>query len=104
MDDVTDTTSVVPSEETTPVDSSTNDEAATTTKEAEGNEKKGVFGKMKDLYEKADSMAASQALIMNKNLEEAGVVEKITDETGLKVIGREEAQKLEENKTTDEKK
>ena len=63
---------------------------------------KGIFGKMKDLYERADSMAASQALIMNKNLEEAGVVEKITDETGLKVIGREEAKKLEEKKEKDD--
>ncbi len=70
---------------------------------AEDNEDKGVFGKMKELYEKADSMAASQALIMNKNLEDAGVVEKITDESGLKVIGREEAKKLEEKESTDEK-
>lgn len=68
------------------------------------DDKKGIFGKVKELYEKADSMAASQALIMNKNLEEAGVVEKITDDTGLKVIGREEAKKLEEKKTVDENK
>jgi hypothetical protein len=38
-------------------------------------------------------MAASQALLLNKKLEDAGVVEKITDETGLKVIGKEEAAK-----------
>ena len=55
----------------------------------------GIFGKMKEFYDKADSMAQSQALLLNKELEERGVVEKITDETGLKVIGREEAAKLE---------
>jgi hypothetical protein len=53
----------------------------------------GVLQQMKSLYEKADSMAASQALLLNKQLEDAGVVEKITDETGLKIIGKEEAQK-----------
>jgi hypothetical protein len=41
---------------------------------------------------------------MNKNLEDAGVIDKITDETGLKVIGREEAKKVEEQKGIDEKK
>mmetsp|Transcript_4336 Transcript_4336/g.10151 ORF Transcript_4336/g.10151 Transcript_4336/m.10151 type:complete len:368 (+) Transcript_4336:109-1212(+) len=94
-------TPVVPPSEISSEDSSTKDNAGTNEGESET---KGVFGKMKNLYEKADSMAASQALIMNKNLEEAGVVEKITDETGLKVIGRDEAKKLEENSTTDEKK
>lgn len=66
-------------------------------KEAE-KKKQGVFGALKDLYQKADSMAASQALLLNKELEERGVVEKITDETGLRVIGREEAKKLETGK------
>ena len=56
----------------------------------------GLFGKMKGFYEKADAMAASQALLLNKQLEDAGVVDKITDETGLKVIGKEEAAKLKE--------
>jgi len=84
-------------------DSSANDESHIID-EVGCDDKKGVFGKMKELYEKADSMAASQALIMNKNLEEAGVVEKITDETGLTVIGREEAKKLEEKKIIDDKK
>lgn len=55
----------------------------------DNNNKKGLFGQMKDLYEKADSMAASQALLLNKKLEDAGVVEKITDETGLRVIGKD---------------
>ena len=36
-------------------------------------------------------MAASQALLLNKELEDRGVVEKITDESGLKVIGKEAA-------------
>ena len=43
-------------------------------------------------------MAASQALLLNKELEDRGVVEKITDESGLKIIGREAAAKLEEEK------
>ena len=119
MDDAADTTTETAKISSPPVgmpkiqakkiastDSSTKDET-TTSKEAEGDNKPEIFGKMKDLYQQADSMAASQALIMNKNLEEAGVVEKITDETGLKVIGREEAKKLEEKdvkEDTDEKK
>lgn len=70
----------------------------------DGNDDQSIFGKMKELYNQADSMAASQALIMNKNLEEAGVVEKITDETGLRVIGREEVKKALEEKTSESKK
>jgi len=58
----------------------------------------GLIGKMKDLYKKADDMAAAQALLLNKELEERGVVDKITDESGLKVIGKEAAAKLEEEK------
>jgi len=54
---------------------------------------KNIFGKMKDFYNEADQMAASQALLLNKDLEDRGVIEKITDETGLKVIGKEEAEK-----------
>jgi hypothetical protein len=57
----------------------------------EGGEKDaapGFMGKMKDFYEKADSM----------ELEDIGVVEKITDETGLKVIGKDAASKLQEKK------
>ena len=54
----------------------------------------GLMSKLKDWYDKADNMAASQALLLNKKLEEEGIVEKITDETGLKVIGREAAAKL----------
>jgi len=112
MDDVPDTTAetatkispsvgipATPPGEIVPAGSSGNDDSPTD--EVGSGDKKGLFGKMKGFYEKADSMAASQALIMNKNLEEAGVVEKITDETGLKVIGREEAKKLEEKKSID---
>ena len=62
------------------------------------NDDGGIFGKMKDLYEKADNMAASQALLLNKKLEDAGVVDKITDETGLKVIGKEEAARRQQEK------
>ena len=60
--------------------------------------KEGIMGKIKGFYDQADSMAASQALLLNKKLEDEGVVEKITDETGLKVVGREEAAKLQGNK------
>ncbi|KAL3896618.1 MAG: hypothetical protein SGARI_007126, partial [Bacillariaceae sp.] len=63
----------------------------------------GIFGKVKDLYDQADSMAASQALLLNKKLEDAGVVDKITDETGLKVIGKEEAAKRQQQQDGTEK-
>jgi hypothetical protein len=43
---------------------------------------------MKELYQKADTMAATQALLLNKQLEDQGILEKITDESGLKVIGK----------------
>lgn len=78
-------------------------EATTTTtnKQAE-DEKKGIFQSLQGFYEKADAMAASQALLINKQLEDAGVLEKITDETGLKVIGREAASKLQEKPTPTE--
>jgi hypothetical protein len=54
----------------------------------ESSSPKGVFSAAKDFYKRADEMAASQALLLNKELEERGFVEKITDETGLKVIGK----------------
>lgn len=70
--------------------------------EAAGDDQKkdegGIVGKIKGFYEQADSMAASQALLLNKELEERGVVDKITDESGLKVIGREAAAELEDEK------
>ena len=54
-------------------------------------EESNILGKIQGFYEKADAMAASQALLLNKELEDMGVVEKITDESGLKVIGKEAA-------------
>mmetsp|Transcript_4149 Transcript_4149/g.10764 ORF Transcript_4149/g.10764 Transcript_4149/m.10764 type:complete len:369 (+) Transcript_4149:212-1318(+) len=89
-----------------PVDTSDslNDEESPSLQILNDDEKSGIFGKVKEFYEKADAMAASQALIMNKNLEEAGLVEKITDETGLKVIGREQAKNLEVKKSIEEEK
>ena len=51
-------------------------------------------GSLKSFFDKANDMAAAQALLLNKNLEEAGIVEKITDESGLKVIGKDAAKKL----------
>lgn len=56
-----------------------------------------LFEQAKDFYEKADKMAASQALLLNKELEDRGIIEKITDETGLKVIGKEAASKEKNN-------
>lgn len=71
----------------------------TAPKEEEKKEEgKGLFGSIKGFYKEADSMAASQALLLNKKLEDAGVVEKITDDTGLKVIGKEEVAKLKKQK------
>ena len=103
------------------VDDGESDQQITTAKEAEApaemsppaaeaadDDKKkdegGIVGKIKGFYEKADSMAASQALLLNKELEERGVVEKITDESGLKVIGREAAAELEDEKKRAKKK
>lgn len=60
----------------------------------------GLLDKMKSFYDQADQMAATNALILNKELEERGVLEKITDETGLKVVGKDAA----ESKSGDEKK
>jgi hypothetical protein len=59
----------------------------------------GLMGKIKEFYSKADSMAASQALLLNKELEDKGVLDKITDESGLKVIGKDAAAKSEEEKS-----
>ena len=58
----------------------------------------GLMDKMKDFYDQADKMAASQALLLNKELEDRGVIDKITDESGLKVIGKEAASKLDKEK------
>lgn len=66
--------------------------------------KEGMMDKLKSFYDKADSMAASQALLLNKELEDRGVVDKITDESGLKVIGKEAAEKLQDEKKADKKK
>ena len=63
----------------------------------------GVLGKIKNFYEQADRMAASQALLLNKELEDRGVIDKITDETGLRVVGKEEADKIAKSKSTDSK-
>jgi hypothetical protein len=46
----------------------------------------GVLGKIKEFYNQADQLAASQALLLNKELEDRGILEKITDESGLKVV------------------
>lgn len=76
-------------------------ESATPAAEVESKESEkddGIMGKIKGFYDKADSMAASQALLLNKELEDRGVVDKITDESGLKVIGKEAASKLKEEK------
>lgn len=69
------------------------DEEASAEVEPENKSGTGIMGKLKDFYKQADTMAASQALLLNKKLEDEGIVEKITDETGLKVIGKEAAAK-----------
>ncbi len=58
----------------------------------------GIFGKLQKFYKQADDMAAAQALLLNKKLEDTGVIEKITDETGLKVIGKDAASKVKEER------
>ncbi|KAL7540810.1 hypothetical protein ACHAXR_010398 [Thalassiosira sp. AJA248-18] len=78
------------------------DEATEATEKAEaeskeGGEDDGIFGKIQGFYKKADSMAASQALLLNKELEDRGVIDKITDESGLKVVGKEAAKKQGDN-------
>jgi hypothetical protein len=63
----------------------------------------GLMGKLKGWYAEADSMAASQALLLNKELEDKGVLDKITDETGLRVIGKDAAAKLQEEESEKKK-
>lgn len=77
----------------TETEESTPSEPGTDTKLQKESED-GLLGKIKGFYEKADAMAAAQARLLNKELEDKGLVEKITDETGLRVIGREEASKM----------
>jgi hypothetical protein len=48
----------------------------------------GIVGAISRFYKQADNMAASQALLLNKELEDRGIIEKITDETGLRVVGK----------------
>ena len=64
--------------------------------------KGGILGTIQNFYQRADSLAASQALLLNKKLEEQGLIEKITDETGLKVIGKQEAAKLQQQQQAKE--
>jgi hypothetical protein len=52
-----------------------------------------ILGAIAGFYKRADSMAASQALLLNKELEDRGILEKITDETGLKLVGKDAASK-----------
>lgn len=59
----------------------------------DGDNDGGILGSIMGFYKKADSMAASQALLLNKELEDRGILEKITDETGLKVVGKVGASK-----------
>mmetsp|Transcript_21006 Transcript_21006/g.34147 ORF Transcript_21006/g.34147 Transcript_21006/m.34147 type:complete len:151 (+) Transcript_21006:292-744(+) len=92
---------VMPTVEVEVPKETTNDES----KDAIDNNDKdddGIFGSIKGFYKKADSMAASQALLLNKELEDRGIVEKITDETGLKVVGKEAAEKAKQQKENEE--
>lgn len=49
---------------------------------------------MKELYQKADAVAACQALLLTKKFEDEGLIDKIRDETELKVVCKEKAAKL----------
>jgi hypothetical protein len=62
-----------------------------------------LLDKMKELYQKADTMAATQALLLNKQLEDQGILEKITDESGLKVIGKTATAAAKKNKNDEDK-
>lgn len=75
------------------INTTTSESSVTQTPENDNTKKedKGILSTLKNFYQKADSMAASQALLLNKELEDRGIIEKITDETGLKVIGKEAA-------------
>lgn len=57
----------------------------------------GLLGSIQWFYELADRMAAHKALLLDsrKKLEDEELIDKFTDAMGLKVIGREAAQKLE---------
>lgn len=79
----------------------TSDNESEVTREAAPNQNTNKFvDKIKGFYEQADNMAASQALLLNKRLEDSGIIEKITDETGFRVVGREEAkQKMRQDKS-----
>ncbi len=56
----------------------------------------GIVGAISRFYKQADNMAASQALLLNKELEDRGILEKITDETGLRVVGKGKNKEAEE--------
>jgi len=81
-----------------PVELAAPKKADDTSKDTPEKEDGGILGKVKDFYKKADDMAAAQALLLNKELEDRGVVEKVTDESGLKVIGKEAAAKAQKEK------
>lgn len=62
----------------------------------------GILGTVTNFYKRADSMAASQALLLNKKLEDAGVLEKITDETGLRVVSKQQTKETDDDEDDDE--
>ena len=53
-----------------------------------------LLDKAKSFYKEADELASQNALLLNKDLEDRGMLEKITDETGLKVVGRDPSGEL----------
>lgn len=52
----------------------------------DGTANPNILDRVKGFYQQADTMAMTQALLLNKQLEDQGILPKITDETGLKVI------------------
>ena len=98
VEDEVEPTTTIASAKSASEEASSDAKVAVEEKGDEKGEEKGLLGQLKGFYDKADTLAASQALLLNKRLEEVGLLEKITDETGLKVIGKEEAAKLQKQK------
>jgi hypothetical protein len=73
----------------------------TTTDGSSGNNSDSLLDKVKSFYQRADQMAASQALLLNKELEDRGLLEKITDDSGLRVIGNRNNNNQAEEVSTD---
>ena len=77
-------------------DSKNYDETTIVEESSNNKDDGGIVGAISRFYKQADNMAASQALLLNKELEDRGILEKITDETGLRVVGKQKKEEKEE--------